>query len=173
MDGNSKDIHGNLINIEDYFKLEGELVNDYQRISVYTKMLAKNVGAGYLHYNVVLASHLLAFTAYKCLENEMGLEDVFELLKYKEKDVKIDITSFRTRLYDILKLLKEMESKEEIIIENNLKKSIDDIIQHGLKNLGAFHVEKVLYVKKDYVKTEDFGLLYYYSNRLSFLNDKL
>ena len=169
----SVDIHNNIINIEDYFKLEGTLVNDPQRISVYTKMLSKNIANTYLRFNTVMASHLVAYVAFKCLEEQLNFSDVFDLFKYKEKEIKIKRDNFNVKITYYLEILKKMEKNDEIILEDILHQCIDDIIYNGIKNIGIFHVFKVLYFKKEYIMTEDFGLLYYYSNRLSFLDDKI
>ena len=45
--------------------------------------------------------------------------------------------------------------------------SLDDLVEHGMRNLGAFHIKKVLTFDKDLdIVTEDMNLLYYYHNRL-------
>ena len=46
--------------------------------------------------------------------------------------------------------------------------SIEDLIKHGLNNLGIFHVQKVLFTTKEGdFSSENLNLLFYYHNRLN------
>jgi glycerol-3-phosphate O-acyltransferase len=169
-DGTSLDSNGNKINVSDYFKTEGELVKDNQRNVVYTKMLSKSVAKSYLKYNTVLSSHLLAYAAYHCLMEKLKLEDVYDLMKFVEKEEFIELSNLENKIEEVLLDLLKREEDGKIILSDDLKQPLENIIISGINKLGAFHDVKVLYFdKKNMVKTEDFGLLYYYANRLSFL----
>ena len=171
VEGNSLDPAGNIIDISDYFKREGIMVSDSQRESVYTQILAKNVAESYLQHNVVLCSNVIAYAAYKCFLEELRVDDVFSFFKYEEKNVNISKENLLVKIDETMQKLLQMEKEGRIILADELKAPIDDIFSKGLKKLGVFHIDKVLYrQKKGILKTGDFGLLYYYSNRLSFLN---
>lgn len=171
-EGISIDSLGNKIEISDYFKRDGVLVQDNQRDSVYTKYLSKSVAKSYLQYNVVFCSHIVAHAAFKCFLEELEVESIYSIFKYHEKDVSISKEKLYIKVDSILDKVYKLEKEHKILLSDEVKSSIDDVLQTGINTLGVFHVFRVLYnYKGGRVKTEDFGLLYYYSNRLSFLND--
>lgn len=168
--GKSYNYSNNLVNIEDYYKREGELIEDNQRDIVYTKMLANKVAESYLKHNVVLSSHLVAYSAFECFKNKLDKEDIFDLIKSSEKNSYIDFGQFYEKVEEVVILLKEKASKKEILLSEDFNLSITEFIKTGIEKLGVFHNEKVLFIdKNNHIKTKDFGVLFYYSNRLSFL----
>jgi glycerol-3-phosphate O-acyltransferase len=170
IDGNSIDSNGNKIDISDYFKREGELVKDAQRDIVYTKMLAKKIADSYLTYNVILSSHIVSFVLFNIMLESLEIEDVFELFKYNEKEVSIEYNVFKKRIKELLGQLTIMKDNEQVILSDEFELSIDELIDVGIKKLGVYHDEKVIFMNKEgSLKTENFGLLFYYANRLSFL----
>ncbi len=174
IEGNSFDNNGNELDISDYFKTEGKLVKDTQRNIVYTKILAKSVAKSYLKYNTVLSSHLVAYAAYHCLMDKLELEDIYDLMKFIEKEEYVELSNLKKRVDKILQVLLEKEKEDKIILSDDFKLPVEKLISTGIGKLGVFHDVKVLYFDHDkkvkIIKTEDFGLLYYYANRLSFLN---
>ena len=171
-EGTSLDALGNKIDVVDYFRSEGVITKDIQRDTVYTKYLSKSVANSYLQYNVVFCSHVVAHAAFKCFLEELEVESIYSIFKYHEKDVSISKEKLYIEIDAILTKLHALEKENGILLSNDVKASIDDVLQKGINKLGVFHIFKVLYIiKGGRVKTSDFGLLYYYSNRLSFLND--
>jgi len=169
-DGNSIDSNGSVINIEDYFKREGKLVQDTQRDIVYTKMLAKKIAESYLKYNVVLSSHLVSFVLFESMLKSLEVEDVFEMLKYKEKEIEVDYVILKKEIESLLVRLKDMKDQEQIVLSDEFDLPIDELIDTGIKKLGVYHDERIIFKNKEgNIKTDNFGLLYYYANRLSFL----
>ncbi len=172
--GESLDSNGKILYIDDYFKREGKLVKDSQRDIVYTKFLAKKIAKSYLNFNVILSSHIVAFGFYQSLLGKLEIEDVFDLMKYNEKEEKIELSVLINKVSGLLLVLRNMEKKEEIILSEEFGQDVDEVVKMGIKKLGVYHRENVLrIVKNDFVMTENFGLLYYYANRLSFLKNRL
>lgn len=173
-EGNSFDANGNKVDIADYYKTEGKLVRDMQRNNIYTKLLAKSVAKSFLKYNTVLSSHLVAYAAYHCLMEKMELEDIYDLMKFVEKEEFIELDALRKRVEQVVQVLLEKEKEGKIILSDDFRLPVDKLILTGINKLGVYHDVKVLYFDNDkkvkIIKTEDFGLLYYYANRLSFLN---
>lgn len=168
--GKSFDYSNKLVNIEDYYKREGKLIEDNQRDMVYTKMLANKVADSYLKYNVVMSSHLIAYAAFECFKNKSNVEEIFDLMKNSEKNSYIDFRQLYEKVEELVVLLKEKANNNEILLSEDFSLSLTDLIKLGMEKLGVFHYEKVLFTdKKNHVKTKDFGILYYYANRLSFL----
>jgi glycerol-3-phosphate O-acyltransferase len=45
--------------------------------------------------------------------------------------------------------------------------SVEDLVKHGVNNIGIFHVQKALFIDKEGdISSEDLNLLFYYHNRL-------
>jgi hypothetical protein len=78
--GNSKDKHGNPIELSDYFKSEGIINTDLQREAEYTSLLAESIINRFHSDNIVLSSHLIAFAAFEILCNENPKLDLFGIL---------------------------------------------------------------------------------------------
>ena len=171
--GDSFDSTGKKLKIEDYFKREGQLVKDTQRDIVYTKMLAKKIAKSYLNYNVVLSSHIVSYAFFQCLKEKLEFDDIFDLMKYNENEEKIEIHKLIDKVSELVSDLREKQKDEEIILSEEFELPIEELVLTGIKKVGIYHRERVLYKgKDDFVMTENFGLLYYYANRLSFLNSK-
>ncbi len=172
-EGNSYDFKGNMVDISDYFKTQGELVEDVQRNGVYTNILAQKVADSYISHNVVFASTLVAKAGYDAFMASTNSNDIFDLMANKNEEIHLTLDKFRNSVSTTLEYLKELESNNKIILHEELDLDIDKIINLGLKNLGIFHRDKILYInKQNQIRTEDLGILYYYANRLSFLNKK-
>ncbi len=172
-EGNSYDFKGNMVDISDYFKTQGELVEDVQRNGIYTNILAQKVADSYISHNVVFASTLVAKAGYDAFMESTKSNDIFDLMANKDEEIYLEFDDFKDSASDTLKSLRKLESEGRIILHEELDLDLEEIINLGLKNLGIFHRDSVLYVNKEnQVKTEDLGLLYYYANRLSFLNKK-
>ena len=61
----------------------------------------------------------------------------------------------------------ELFAEEKLQVSIQIKGETDNLIKHGLKNLGVYHTKMPL-IKKDSntVLTHDLKLLYFYHNRL-------
>ncbi len=172
-EGNSYDFNGKLVDIADYFRTQGELIEDTQRNSVYTNILSQKIADSYISNNVVFASTLVAKAGYDTFIETTKSKDIFDLMANSNEETHLELDKFKNSVSTILDNLRKLESNGKIILHEELDLDIDKIVQTGLKNLGIFHKNKVLYLnKQNQIKTEDFGILYYYANRLSFLNKK-
>jgi glycerol-3-phosphate O-acyltransferase len=100
------------------------------------------------------------------------VDSIYSIFKYQEKEVSISKEKLLVKIDSLLEKLFALEKDGRILLDDSVKMPIDDVLQEGLNKLGVFHVFKVLFLyKRSRLKTQDFGLLYYYSNRLSFLYD--
>ncbi len=65
----------------------------------------------------------------------------------------------------------ELYAKGQVNIAPHLKESLDDVIKHGLDNVGMYHAKRpVLRNRKGEIVTHDLNKLYYYHNRLEGYN---
>ena len=165
--GDSFDKYGNKINIKEYFISKGNLKEDYQRDSEYTKVLAEKIVERYRKDNIVLASHLTAFAAFQILKRHNANLDLFGLLRLPTEDWSFDKAEFIDVVSQLQGVLKEMKEKGEIKCSEQIGWDAEALIMEGIKHLGTFHVKKPIKIdKKGQFVSDNFKLLYYYHNRL-------
>jgi len=166
-EGNSLDNHGRIINTRDYFLSNGEITIDKQREDEYTRMLSQRIVSEYHRINRVFASHLVAFVAFEMWQKSHPKLDLFGLLRLPEEDLEIDYAEFRKTCKRIRKKIYKLKKEDKANYATHMKGKVDLIIQHGLENVGIFHLKRPLLMnKKGKIVTQDLNTLYYYHNRL-------
>ncbi len=166
-DGNSMDRNGRIINTRDYFISNGNVTVDMQREEEYTYRLGSRIVEEFHIINRVFSSHLVAFTAFQMIKKENLKMDLFNLLRLPEEDIVIVYDDFKNECQKVLDKILELESEGKVQAAPHLKTNIDEIINHGLANVGMYHAKRPL-VKNEggNIETQDLSLLYYYHNRL-------
>ena len=172
--GNEVDFEGNSINnigqkvqIKDYFSINSKMTEDKQRDNVYTSMLGDRIVDKFLKANTVLSSHLVSFVAFELIQKEFGNLDIYQLLRIPVDEIEIDIDVFKVEVNNIKERIIDLLAEGELRIHDRLNGETEDIIKHGLKNLGVYH--PVLPLVKNgsgNIITQDLKVLYFYHNRL-------
>lgn len=166
-DGNSFDQYGNRIDIEAYFKTKGEIREDLQRESEYTKILADHIVERYHKDNIVLTSHLLAFAAFEMLKYQNPRLDLYGLLRLPTDDYVFAKEPLREVISQLREALLQMAQKGEIKLSEQIHWEVDKLIEDGMAHLGNYHLTEPLYQdKKGQILSDNFKLLYFYHNRL-------
>ena len=163
--GNSIDINGEHIDLRDYFSLDGEVKANAQRENVYTKILGDSILDSYKRNNVVLSSHLLAYSAFKILEKSHD-GDVYSLVNLPKEKSRIEWDYLETIITRLQLALLELESKGKIKLSREVKLEPRRLIEDGIKNLGIYHAQKPLLINNDKVWSDSLKVLYYYHNRI-------
>ena len=164
-EGNSIDINGEHIDLRDYFSLDGEVKANAQRENVYTKILGDRILDSYKRNNVVLSSHLLAYSAFKILEKSHD-GDVYSLVNLPKEKSQIEWDYLETIITRLQVALLELESKCKIKLSREVKWEPRRLIEDGIKNLGIYHAQKPLLINNDKVWSDSLKVLYYYHNRI-------
>lgn len=164
-EGNSIDINGEHIDLRDYFSLDGEVKANAQRENVYTKILGDRILDSYKRNNVVLSSHLLAYSAFKILEKSHD-GDVYSLVNLPKEKSQIEWDYLETIITRLQAALLELESKGKIKLSREVKWEPRRLIEDGIKNLGIYHAQKPLLINNDKVWSDSLKVLYYYHNRI-------
>ncbi len=167
INGESYDRYGNHIDVREYFLLHGEVREDLQRESEYTKLLADRIVERYHQDNIVLSSHLVAFTAFELLKHQNSKLDLYGILRLPNDEYVFEAESMREAVGELRDELLRMEAAGRIKLSEQLHWPVEDLIKDGILRLGNFHVSKPLkYDKKGQIVSESFMLLYFYHNRL-------
>ena len=167
-EGNSYDEQGRAVEISDYFKLDGDISKNLQRESVYTKLLSNRIVERFKKDNMILTSHLVAFTAFEILLREQPHLDLFGILKLPFEDFCIEMPQFESYCSRVRAKLLQMEIEGDVKISDPVKWEIKAVIEDGIAKLGLYHAKKPLILSKEgCVTTENLKLLLYYHNRMS------
>lgn len=170
--GDSMDKKGNIIDLKDYFISDGVLKYDYQRNEEYTKLLSQKIIERYYIENIVLSSHLIAYTAFKILLLQYSKLDFYGVLRLPMDDCIILRSKFIHNVGLLRQQLLVMEENGQIHLSDMVKNApLEELIEHGVKNVGTFHLKKAIkFDKEGDLVSEDMNLLYYYHNRLEGYN---
>ena len=171
-DGQSYDQKNRAIDTQEYFTVDGRIIsqNDQREVE-YTRMLSERIVEEYLKINKVFASHLVAFTAFVLLQKRYKKLDLYNLLRLPEEDLIISYDEFKGAFEGVLKKVHQMYNEGKLSVSPNLTGDLDDIIKHGLKNVGMYHPKRPLIKNRaGDITTQDLNVLFYYHNRLSGYN---
>lgn len=166
-EGNSYDERGHAVSIDKYFSTEDVPNVDAQRESVYTRILADRILKSFKEENVILSSHLVAFCAFKMIQEKNPEMDLFQVLKIPPKSISIKKDDFLQKMEKCLEILSKKQHKEKIKFSEALKLDTFACLKDGIKHIGVYHNKKVLkWNSSDRIGTEDLKLLYYYHNKM-------
>ncbi|MDN5200491.1 1-acyl-sn-glycerol-3-phosphate acyltransferase [Fulvivirgaceae bacterium BMA10] len=166
-EGNSLDKHNRTIDTKDYFISNGKVTYDRQRDSEYTKMLGAVIVREFHRINRVFSSHLVAFTAFSVLRAKYDNLDLYSLLRLPEEDLIIPYKEFREKFDLLRKEVFKLHKKGKVNIAPHLEGDLEDVIDHGLSNVGMYHSKRPLLKNKEGdIITKDLNTLFYYHNRM-------
>ncbi len=167
--GISLDQKGQCIKLEDYFvsvEAEGE-ATEAQRDNVYTSVLAEKIVTSYHSHNVVFSTNLVAYCAFKTIEDLNPNLDVFALLRLGLDEVELEPGLLARHIGDVQAILIEEEKKGNIRLDNSAVLPPLECIADAINSIGVFHSIKPLkYTKQGKVTSGNLKMLYYYHNRL-------
>ena len=167
LEGNSRDKWGRLVNTQEYFMSNGKVTVDAQREEEYTQMLGKRIVEEFHRINRVFSSHLVAFVAFELIQAKNDKLDLFDLIRLPQEDLVLDYEEFRSACQRVMDQILKLKAQDRIDCAPHLTQSMDEIITHGLDNVGMYHAKRPLIKDKaGNLGTEDMSLLYFYHNRL-------
>lgn len=168
MEGNSYDNNGNVIDIRDYFRSHGQLTNDNQRDSVYTKMLSEAIVVAFKKNTVALPENVIAFAAFKLFQKKHHNSDLYSVLRMAEEFRELTRAELREGVKTLIKELRKLQNKEEIRVDPIvLAEDLDILIDYAIKKLGVYHPKRPLIkLRNGNIKCQDMKLLLFYQNRL-------
>ncbi len=166
----SLDEKGQRIDLKEYYYFEGELSYDEQREKVYTRQLADAVIELYHQYAEVMTSNVVAHAAFSYLKKTQIQEDIFDIIKLKKGDIVFDEKAL-LRIIEVYKAkLLLLRKQGRILLAPEIDLAASEILQHGLYHLGVYHMDRPLRRNKNgLIISDDLKKLYYYYNRLEFL----
>jgi glycerol-3-phosphate O-acyltransferase len=166
--GNSLDPTGKSIPLAAYFQHNGELREDSQRDFEYTKILADKIVHAFHRYNTVMASHVVAFAAFRLILRRHTDLDLYQVLRLPEEDRWWDWDTLAASVARLVQEVKARCDRGELYREPVLDQPSDAILKHGIRNLGIYHDKRALKIEKrsGKVASDDLRLLLFYHNRM-------
>src|SRR5690606_19624138 len=111
---------------------------------------------------------LVAFTAFQILKKRHEKLDLFNFLRLPEEEQIIQYDEFRTVFQRVRNGAIKLQEEDRVKIAPHIFDEIDKVIDHGLLNVGMYHVRRpVVKNRKGDIITEDLNTLYYYHNRMN------
>lgn len=162
--GRSLDPNGKAVDRKKYVcNRFGEVVLDKQRDRIYTDLLAKKITKAYYRDNIILSTHVAAFSAWKLLSQLYPrLNDVQKsMLTHHERRLS------RTQLLQTIDLVQKQvrERAQSNLLCHDISKNPADILHQALHAFGRFHRTHVLTTRGEFIEVGA-KLALYYSNRL-------
>ncbi|MEM9831617.1 MAG: 1-acyl-sn-glycerol-3-phosphate acyltransferase [Bacteroidota bacterium] len=165
--GHSLDKQGRQISMREYFCTGDQITRDEQRESEYTRMLGESILREFYRINQVFSSHLVAFTAFEIIKKQHASLDLFSLLRLPEEDLVLAYTTFRDNCEAVRQRVFHLHRQGKVDVAEHLQQDIDEVITHGLENVGMYHAKRpLLRDKQGNIVIPDITVLYYYHNRL-------
>jgi len=166
--GNSLDPSGKPVPLAAYFQHNGVLREDFQRDFEYTKILADKVVHAFHRYNTVMASHVVAFAAFRLMLKRHADLDLYQVLRLPEEDRWWDWAALAEAVTRLVQEVKARCDQGELYREPVLDQPTDAILKHGIRNLGIYHDKRALKIEKrsGKVASDDLRLLLFYHNRM-------
>lgn len=175
--GKSYDKYGKMIDIKSYFQFQGNITQDDQRESEYTKILGKNIGEIFLKDNIILPSHFIAFTAIELLLAQHNTENIYHILKLPINEWSIPFDQFLKCAAEVKDSLNRLCEANLLKLSEHFEFDLEKLINYGIRTSGIYHTIKPIEYspKEKELKINDLPVIYFYRNRLSNyeLNEKI
>lgn len=167
-DGRSYDKRGREIDLRKYVEVHGVPQHQAQRDQQYTKELGTAIADAYKRNNVILPSHLVAFTLFQTLKRRHPKRDLFKLLRLTPEDSAVPLSEFYAQLETLRQELLTMSEQGRIMVSGVVRKGpAEAITANALRSFGMFHAVPPLSRNDGGLSAGDMKLLLFYQNRLS------
>ena len=166
-EGTSFDARDTPLSINDYFTKNDKINQDLQREAEYTRILSEKIVDRFHRDNIVLSSHVVAFTAFNMLKTLNDKLDLFALLRQPADDYVFPRAQFLAAIEGVQQALLELEAKGRLKLSKQILGSPEKLMINGVRSLGIYHIHKpLMFNKKGDLESDDFSVLYFYHNRL-------
>jgi glycerol-3-phosphate O-acyltransferase len=167
-DGLSYDKRGREIDLRKYVEVHGVPQHQASRDQQYTKELGTAIADAYMRNNVILPSHLVAFTLFQVLKRRHPRLDLFKILRLDASEATVPLSEFYQQLDLLRDELLMMAEQGRIMVSGVVRKGpAEAITANALRSFGMFHAVPPLRRADAAISAGDMKLLLFYQNRLS------
>ena len=167
-EGRSIGPNGTSIDPRRFFMTEGAVKAVPSRDREYTALLGQKISERYHAENVVLSSHLVAYSMFSALQKQYPALDLYRFLRLSPSQRTIPEERFYEEAAHCFSQVKAAADQGRLHLSTALQCGDVRIwVEDGVSQLGLFHDAKVVRSDQGVFSTEDMNLLYYYRNRLT------
>ncbi|WP_168040226.1 1-acyl-sn-glycerol-3-phosphate acyltransferase [Neolewinella antarctica] len=160
---------GRHVSTREYFRDQhGEINQDYQRESEYTRMLGEKIVERYHADGIVLPSHIASYAAFALVERANIGTDLYGIMRLPAEEFFFDEPALLNVIAQLRDVLLDLSNEDRVKVSPELYETPEGILQHAMDSIGNFHIQKPLHRDADgKVICDSYAMLYYYHNRLS------
>lgn len=164
-EGRSLDARGRVVDISRYVCRDGAPVYDDQRDAQFTREAGDEIVKAYLRDNVVMTTHLVAFSLFSLLRKANPGLDLYRLLRTGGSQSSFPMPEVHAEVERVLAALRRRGDGPRLgaIVEQG---DIQEIVANALRHFAIYHRTPAAVRRGDRVFHESRNLLLYYSNRL-------
>ena len=167
-EGQSFDRRDRPVEISKYVIRNGKPVIDLQRDREYTNELGERIVDEFVQHNMILNTHLLAYTCFQLLRERNQDMDLYRLLHTGGFVDHLHIHQVCRETEKNLNRLREMAHNNELRISPDLQTSTaEEVVEKAMRIFGTYHGIPALERHGDRIVPGSLSLLYYYNNRLN------
>jgi glycerol-3-phosphate O-acyltransferase len=164
-DGRSLDAHGRVIDTTRYVSRDGEPVYDDERDAQYTREAGEEILKAFRRDNVIMSTHLVAYSLFHLLERANHGLDLYRLLRTGGDVASFALPELHAAVGLVLDALKAIPDGPRLAPEVQ-SHDAQEIVADALRHFGIYHTRPAAVRRGDRVFHEDRNLLLYYGNRL-------
>ncbi len=166
--GNSYNGRGTYVDTYQQFLDAGPAMTAGKKHENYARALSKAIVKAYYKTNCVLTSHLVAFASFELIKRQHAELSCKALLQLPSEDIVIPYATLEHAFAQLREAILKLHKAGKVRLEPTLQtESLATMVQHGLNNLGLYHIKiPLLKNKAGDIITQDLSILFYYHNRL-------
>lgn len=163
--GRSLDPRGRLVDPQSYVLSQGTPAHDAQRDMEYTNATAERIAESFLRDNVLMSTHVVAWSLFRLLEQKNPHLDLYRLLRTGGTTPSLPIGDVAAEVDRTLAALDDLAVRPRMGSDLEQGDTLD-VIADALRYFGTYHTQPAAIRRGDRVFHKDMKLLYYYGNRL-------
>ena len=165
--GESRDARGRLVDPASFVQdAQGEVVEDPQRDSVYTRRLGLKVAEAYRRDTVFMGSNVVARAAYEVAKERTGIADIYRLMRLPDSALAIPFDQLSEQVVRVRAAI-DAHPEWGQLDSRSCELGAEELILETLRFFRSYHTKKVLYKVGDHVRVGSMKLVYYYKRRTS------
>ncbi|MCE9626225.1 MAG: 1-acyl-sn-glycerol-3-phosphate acyltransferase [Deltaproteobacteria bacterium] len=169
-EGRSLDRRGREVDRRKYVTQDGEIRFDPQRDQEYTLELGESILRSFRRDTVIGSVQVVSHVVWAWLRSGNPGIDLYRLIRTGGGQASLPLTEAYRRLQAALKFLRGMEKRDSLRLDKTPQESDPvAVLSEALDHLKSYHKHPVLERKGDRLFHFDRQLIYYYQNRLSFV----
>jgi glycerol-3-phosphate O-acyltransferase len=163
-EGRTLDPNGNTVDRRAYVQDQaGELRADAQRDRVYTQRVAERVVQAFHRDNVVLSTHVAAFSTWQVFASRHPTRDPYRLVRVDPQRRMVPRSEVLQRIEYVLARVKKLT--EQGRLRHTLPATPEHLLDQAIKHFAGFHSRRALSNVDRFLQLDP-RLVYYYRNRL-------